>query len=68
LHHQVRHIEGIDKKLTRTAVTRQLLWGEIKIKHPYGYSYSQYCGHLKRFLSKKDVVMNLQYNHREKPD
>ncbi len=59
------HFEGADRELSRTGVTRQLLWREYLEQHPDGYAYSQYCYHLQRFLGKKDVVMHLEYKPAE---
>ena len=53
--------EGVDKELSRPGVTRQLLWREYKEQHADGYTYSQYCYYLQQFLSRKDVVMHLEY-------
>jgi len=53
--------EGVDKELSRPGVTRQLLWREYKEQHTDGYTYSQYCYYLQQFLSRKDVVMHLEY-------
>lgn len=47
--------------LTKTGVTRQLLWKEYLQDHPDGYGYSQYCYHLNEYLKHKDVSMHLEY-------
>ena len=35
-------------ELRRPGVTRELLWQEYRVGHPGGYSYSQFCEHLRR--------------------
>lgn len=61
----LKHFEGSERELSRTGVTRQLLWREYLDLHPDGYAYSQYCYHLQQFLCKKDVVMHLEYKPAE---
>jgi len=34
-------------ELLRVGVTRDVLWGEYKAKHPDGYEYSQFCHHFR---------------------
>ena len=45
------------KELTRTGVTRWLLWSEYRQSHPDGYSYSQFCWHLARMGQARQVSM-----------
>lgn len=35
----------MEKELTRTGVNRWVLWGEYKMLHPDGFSYSRFCDH-----------------------
>lgn len=49
-------------ELARRGVTRQLLWQEYRNDHPDGYSYSQFCEHLGRYLKREQAVMH--FNHR----
>lgn len=56
-----QHFSSSGSELSRTGVTRQLLWQEYIILHPDGYSYSRYCYHLNQFLKKSDVSMHLEY-------
>lgn len=58
----LQHLQGAERELSRPGVTRQLLWQEYLDQYPDGYAYSQYCFHLQQFLSRKDVVMHLEYN------
>ena len=48
-------------ELSKTGVTRQLLWTEYLQKHADGYGYSQYCYHLKAWLNKQDLAMHMEY-------
>lgn len=48
-------------ELSKTGVTRQLLWKEYLQDHPDGYAYSQYCYHLNEYLKHKDATMRLEY-------
>jgi len=57
----IAHFKSSSSDLRKTGVTRELLWMEYKEAYPVGYSYSQYCEHLKRFLNKQDVVMHLEH-------
>jgi transposase len=57
----VQHFSGSGSELTRTGVTRQLLWQEYIILHPDGYSYSRYCHLLNQYLKDSDVSMHLEY-------
>jgi transposase len=56
-----QHFESVQSELSRTGVTRQLLWKEYLQEHPDGYGYSQYCYHLNEHLKHKDVTMHLEY-------
>ena len=53
------HFQSAPSELSRTGVTRQLLWKEYLQQHPDGYGYSQYCYHLNQHLKHKDVTMHL---------
>lgn len=59
------HFEYAERELTRTGVTRQLLWIEYKEQNPDGYNYSQYCYHLAEHLKNKEVVMHLEHKSGE---
>lgn len=56
-----QHFKACQSELSKTGVTRQLLWNEYLVLHPDGYSYSRYCYHLKQFLKQSDVSMHLEY-------
>jgi transposase len=58
----LEHLQSAERELCRPGVTRQLLWREYLDHHPDGYAYSQYCFHLQQILSRKDVMMHLEYH------
>lgn len=53
-------------ELKRTGVTKELLWTEYRLKNSNGYSYSQFCFHLQRFIDNKKTVMHLTHTPGEK--
>ena len=55
------HFSATGSELSRTGVTRQLLWQEYLVQNPDGYSYSRYCYHLKQYLKNRDLSMHLEY-------
>lgn len=55
------HFSAAGSELSKTGVTRQLLWQEYIQKHPDGYSYSRYCYHLQQYLNNRDLSMHLEY-------
>jgi len=52
-----------DRELSRTGVTRQLLWEEYFQAHPDGYGYSQFCEHYLRYRQAlpREAVMYLEH-------
>ena len=55
------HFNTIGPELSKTGVTRQLLWQEYLSDYPDGYSYSRYCYHLQQYLKNRDLSMHLEY-------
>ena len=55
------HFTCAGSELSKTGVTRHLLWQEYLEQHPDGYGYSQYCYHLNQYLKQSDVSMHLEY-------
>jgi len=53
------HFTCAGSELSKTGVTRHLLWQEYLEQHPDGYGYSQYCYHLNKYLKQSDVSMHL---------
>lgn len=62
----LNHFETAEKELSKTGVTKQLLWIEYKERHPEGYNYSQYCYHFSEYLKHKEVVMHLEHRAGER--
>ncbi|GEM_PF-3349586 len=54
------------EELAHEGVTRYLLWVEYREKDPEGYSYQQFCEHLKTHLDVKSAVMHLEHKPGEK--
>lgn len=54
------------KELTKTGVTRQLLWQEYILLHPDGYAYTQFCERLNQGMRLRTVVMHLEHFAGEK--
>ena len=57
----IQHFLYAGSELSKTGVTRQLLWYEYLQQHPDGYGYSHYCYRLNDYLKQKDVSMHLEY-------
>jgi transposase len=56
-----KHFAYAEPELSKTGVTRQLLWREYMDQHPDGYVYSHYCYHFGKYLRNKDLVMHMEY-------
>jgi len=50
----------VKKELRRKGVTRQILWGEYRGKHPDGYSYGHFCEYLNTWLQNKDASLHIE--------
>ena len=48
------------EELGRKGVTRQILWAEYRLKHPDGYSYSQFCELFSQWLCSTDASMHIE--------
>ncbi|MBF0647954.1 IS21 family transposase [Dysgonomonas sp. GY75] len=59
-------IPYFEKELGRAHVTRKLLWDEYKLNHPDGYSYPQFCYHLKQLKVARHPVAILDHHAAEK--
>ena len=59
-------VEHFLKELTRTGVTRKLLWQEYLKEYPQGYEYSQFCERLSAKSKLQKVVMHLDHLPAEK--
>lgn len=47
-------------ELARKGVTRQILWGEYRAKHPQGYSYTQFCEYYNQWLHNNDASLHIE--------
>lgn len=56
----------IEEELKRPHVTRKLLWQEYRLKHADGYSYPQFCYHLKQLQVARHSTAILEHNPGEK--
>lgn len=55
------HVDYYIKELSRTGVTRELLWQEYLQAEPEGYRYSQFCGLLSKQIRKSKPVYHNTY-------
>ena len=54
-------------ELLRVGVTRDVLWGEYKAKHPDGYEYSQFCHHFRTWCrSETEVTLIMEHKAGER--
>jgi transposase len=49
------------KELTRSGVTRRILWEEYRSADPGGYSYTQFCEHFARYQKHSHATMHLTH-------
>lgn len=56
----------MEKELQRTGVTRWILWGEYKQRHPDGFSYSRFCDHFKQYKTSRSGSLRLEYKPADK--
>jgi transposase len=52
---------NLDKELKRVGVTRWILWGEYKAKHPDGYSYPHFCAYLRQWRASNGATMHFEH-------
>lgn len=60
LEHLYEFFPYCKEELSRTGVTRQILWGEYKSKYPDGYSYSRFCELFAGWLKNKEATLHLE--------
>jgi transposase len=48
------------EELRRTGVTRQILWGEYRSKHPDGYSYTRFCEHFITWAGNQQATLHIE--------
>lgn len=56
----------VRRELTKTGVTKWLLWEEYREQHPDGYAYSQFCNLYRQWSKTVDVVMRQEHRAGEK--
>ena len=49
------------RDLSKTGVTRQLLWQEYRLRRPDGYGYTQFCQYLGEAAHRGRAVMHLEH-------
>lgn len=54
-----KHLDYFRHELTRTGVTRKLLWEEYHHAYPEGYRYTQFCEHFARHIKTTKATMHL---------
>jgi transposase len=54
------------QELKRIGVTRWILWGEYKTKHPDGYSYAQFCDLFRSWSKSKEVSAHFKHTPGDK--
>jgi transposase len=64
--HPVPNWNYIRTELTKTGVTKWLLWEEYREQHPDGYAYSQFCNLYREWSKTVDVVMRQEHRAGEK--
>ena len=53
-------------ELSKVGVTRRLLWEEYRNEYREGYSYSQFCDRLSRYIKRKDLTLTMNHSPGEK--
>lgn len=56
-----QRLQELGRELKNSRVTRQVLWEEYLAQVPEGYSYSQFCEHLSRYLQTREAVMRFDH-------
>ena len=56
----------MDQELKRTGVTRWLLWGEYKSRHPDGYAYTQFCDYYRQWQEHRSATMHFDHEPGDK--
>jgi transposase len=61
-----QYFEYFVKELKRTGVTLERLWQEYRVKHPDGYSYSQFCYHFQFWRNTSELTMHMSHKAGDK--
>ena len=54
------------RELSKTGVTRRLLWHEYRLQHPEGYGYTQFCEYLGVAAHRGKAVMHFEHKAGER--
>ncbi len=55
-----------ERELTRTGVTRWVLWGEYKQQYPAGFSYSRFCAHFSQWKRSRSATLFFEHTPADK--
>jgi transposase len=55
-----------ERELTRTGVTRWVLWGEYKQQYPAGFSYSRFCAHFSQWKRSRSATLFFEHEPGDK--
>jgi len=64
--HLKSHLDYFEKELKKHGVNRRVLWEEYRFNYSNGYSYTQFCFHLKQQLIARNPSMVLDHKPGEK--
>ena len=64
--HLKSHLDYLEKELKKHGVNRRVLWEEYRCNYTKGYSYTQFCFHLKQQLIARNPSMVLDHKPGEK--
>jgi transposase len=56
-------MESYAKELKKPGVTKQTLWEEYRTEYPIGYRRAQFCEHITRYLSTKDLSIQIDHKY-----
>lgn len=55
-----------ERELSRTGVTRWILWGEYKQQYPAGFSYSRFCSHFSQWKKSRSATLFFEHEPGDK--
>jgi transposase len=55
-----------ERELSRTGVTRWVLWGEYKQQYPSGFSYSRFCAHFSQWKRSRSATLFFEHEPADK--
>ncbi|WPQ61766.1 IS21 family transposase [Chitinophaga sancti] len=55
-----------EQELSRTGVTRWILWGEYKQQYPSGFSYSRFCAHFSQWKRSRSATLFFEHQPADK--